>query len=164
MPTGPPTASGAEPETGDAGLEELAVTTWGARASQGLREPRVWLQLGRFAVVGASGYVVNLMTFALLLGGAGLHYRAAATGAFLVAVTNNFAWNRRWTFRMGRGDGMGQAARFLCVSLVAFGLNLAILTVLVDVAGLAEVPSQALAIVAATPLSFLGNKLWTFRA
>lgn len=164
MPTGPPTIPGAEHEAPRAGPADLAASTWGARASRGLRERRVWLQLGRFAVVGASGYVVNLLTFALLLEGAGLHYRAAATGAFLVAVTNNFTWNRRWTFRMGPGDGMGQAARFLCVSLLAFGLNLAILTVLVDLAGVSEVPSQALAIVAATPLSFLGNKLWTFRA
>ena len=30
--------------------------------------------------------------------------------------------------------------------------------------GVAEVPAQAVAIAAATPLNFLGNKLWSFRA
>jgi putative flippase GtrA len=37
-----------------------------------------------------------------------------------------------------------------------------ILTLLVEVAGLREVPAQAIAIVAVTPLSFLANKLWSF--
>ncbi len=46
-------------------------------------------------------------------------------------------------------------------SLVA---NYATLYVLHDVAGLAAVPAQALAILVATPVGFLGNKLWSFRA
>ena len=51
------------------------------------------------AAVGASGYVVNLVVYTALLNGAGLHYAAAATCSFLVAVTNNYLWNRLWTFR-----------------------------------------------------------------
>ena len=39
----------------------------------------------------------------------------------------------------------------------------AILEVLVSVAGMAELPAQAISIVAATPLNFLGNKMWSFR-
>ena len=31
-----------------------------------------------------------------------------------------------------------------------------------SVAGVAELPAQAIAIVAATPLNFLGNKMWSF--
>jgi dolichol-phosphate mannosyltransferase len=53
--------------------------------------------------------------------------------------------------------------RFLVVSLVAFGFSLLLLTILVESAGLAKVPAQALAVAAATPLNFLGNKLWSFR-
>jgi putative flippase GtrA len=37
-----------------------------------------------------------------------------------------------------------------------------VLTVLVEAAGLPEVPAQAIAIVAVTPFSFLANKLWSF--
>ena len=55
-----------------------------------------------------------------------------------------------------------QGARFLAVSLAALGANLAILALLVAV-GLPKVPAQAVAIVLVTPLSFLGNKLWSFR-
>lgn len=132
------------------------------RVRAGIRHPHNWLQLIRFAAVGASGYVVNLVTFAFLVHAAGLDYRLAATGAFLVAVTNNFLWNRRWTFRARDGHRNTQAVRFLTVSVLAFAFNLGILWLLHGRLGVAEVPAQAAAIVAATPLSFLGNKLWSF--
>ncbi len=128
-----------------------------------LRRPATWLELVRFALVGASGYVVNLAVFSVLLG-RGADYRLAATGAFLVAVANNFLWNRRWTFRARDGHAGFQAARFLVVSVTAFLAGLAMLHALVDGAGVAELPAQAVAIIAATPLSFVGNKLWSFAA
>lgn len=144
--------------------EELAVPLR-TRVGHGIRHPANWLQLVRFALVGASGYVVNLAVFALLVHGPGADYRFAAFCAFVVAVGNNFFWNRHWTFRTARGEHAGfQAARFLLVSVVAFVVGLAVLEVLVSVAELPKVPAQALAIIAATPLSFVGNKLWSFRS
>jgi len=134
----------------------------GSRAGRALRRPTNWIQLLKFCAVGASGYVVNLVVFALLLRAAGLHYLPAAIGSFLVAVTNNYTWNRLWTFRGQRGHIGFQGARFLVVSVVALVGNLALLTALVW-AGLAEIPAQALAIVLVTPLNFAGNKLWSFR-
>jgi len=53
--------------------------------------------------------------------------------------------------------------RFLAVSVAALGANLLILHGLVS-AGLGKIPAQALAIVLVTPLNFVGNKLWSFRA
>jgi dolichol-phosphate mannosyltransferase len=132
-----------------------------SRVGHGIRRPANWLELVRFGLVGGSGYVVNLAVFTLLVHGAQTGHRLAALGAFLVAVANNFLWNRRWTFRGHTEQAHRQAVRFLTVSVGAFLTGLAVLEVLVA-SGLAEVPSQAIAIVAATPLSFLGNKLWTF--
>ena len=128
----------------------------------GMRHPRELVELVRFGLVGASGYVVNLAVFTLLVHGADTDYRVAALGAFLVAVANNFLWNRRWTFRGHTEHAHRQAVRFLVVSVGAFVFNLVVLELLVAVAGLPEVAAQAIAIAAATPLSFLGNKLWTF--
>ncbi len=140
------------------------------RVRAGLRQPSNWLQLVRFGVVGASGVVVNLAVFALCVHAVSLDYKVAATVAFAIALGNNFVWNRLWTFR-GSDVHVGfQAARFCVVSLVAFGFNLAVLYTLVEgfgmanVLGIGEVPAQALAIAAATPLNFIGNKLWSFRA
>jgi dolichol-phosphate mannosyltransferase len=128
-----------------------------------VRHPHNWLQLVRFAAVGASGYVVNLATFAVCVHLIGIDYRISSVIAFVVSVINNFWWNRHWTFGARHEHPMFQGARFFAVSLVAFGFTYVILITLVG-AGMSKVVSQAIAIVAGTPLSFLGQKLWSFRA
>jgi putative flippase GtrA len=133
-----------------------------ARVREGLTRRANWLALVRFSLVGASGYAINIAVFALCVHGFGVEYHVAATIAFAVAVSNNFAWNRRWTFDARDGHAGFQAARFLVVSLVGFGLSLAVLELLVAGAGAPKVPAQALAIAVVTPFSFLGNKLWSF--
>ena len=134
-----------------------------ARLNRALRTRANWSQLVRFATVGASGYVINLAVYSALVHGADVDYKIAAVGAFCVALANNFIWNRRWTFRARDGHAGFQAARFVAVSLIALGLNLVVLYALVEGLSLAKVPAQALAIAAATPLNFVGNKLWSFR-
>jgi putative flippase GtrA len=134
------------------------------RVRHGMRHPANWLQLVRFALVGASGYVVNLAVFAVGVHLAEIDYKLAAVLAFLVSVANNFWWNRHWTFAARGGHAGFQAARFFTVSLVAFLFSYGALLALVEGAHVAKVPAQAVAIVAATPLSFLGQKLWSFRA
>jgi dolichol-phosphate mannosyltransferase len=143
---------------------ELSVRIDEVRASAhaALRRPANWIQLVKFCVVGVTGYAVNLGVYALLVHVAGIHYLAAAVCSFVVAVTNNYTWNRLWTFRAQRGHVALQGAKFLVVSLAALGANLAALATLVAL-GMPKVPAQAVAIVIVTPLSFLGNKLWSFR-
>jgi putative flippase GtrA len=133
------------------------------RVRHGLRHPANWLQLVRFALVGASGYAINLAVFTAAVHLLGIDYKVAAVLAFLISVANNFWWNRHWTFDARGGHAGFQAARFLTVSMLAFLFSYAVLVVLVEAAGLPKVLAQAVAIVAATPLSFLGQKLWSFR-
>jgi putative flippase GtrA len=130
------------------------------RVRHGLRRQHNWFQLVRFGVVGASGYAVNLAIYALALS-LGIHYRSAATIGWVGGVLNNFWWNRHWTFAAGAGHAGFQAVRFFVVSFVAFLVSLGILTLLVE-AGVPKLPAQAIAIAAATPLNFVGNKLWSF--
>jgi dolichol-phosphate mannosyltransferase len=126
------------------------------------RQPATWVQLLKFGLVGGSGYLINLGVFALLAGSFGVHHAIAAVGAFAVAVTNNFLWNRYWTFGPGEGPAHFQAARFFAVSLASLGLNLAILELLISSHTVGELTAQAIAVAAAMPFNFLGNKLWTF--
>ena len=121
-----------------------------------------WEQLAKFCIVGATGYVVNLAVYTLLLKGAGLHYIPAAIGSFLVAVANNYMLNRIWTFRATRGHVGAQGGRFLVVSTASLLANLALLHLMVT-AGVGEIIAQAVAIILVTPLNFVGNKLWSFR-
>jgi putative flippase GtrA len=134
----------------------------GERAHAALRRPANWRQLAKFCTVGASGYVVNLAVFSTLVLGAGWHHQLAATASFLVAVTNNYTWNRLWTFRGQRGHVAYQGIRFLIVAVCALVANLVVLETLVWI-GFEKVPAQATAIILVMPLNFVGNKLWSFR-
>ena len=113
-----------------------AALLW-TRAARALRRSQNWIELVKFSIVGASGYVVNLAVYVALLRGAGLHYVAAAVCSFAVAVANNY-------------------------TLVALGANLLLLRGLVA-AGVDKIAAQAIAVVLVTPLNFVGNKLWSFR-
>jgi putative flippase GtrA len=146
-PTGPPTAAPQRAHT---------------RVRHGMKKPHNWVQLGKFVAVGGSGYVVNLIVFAIVYGVLDMHHLIAATAAFVVAVFNNFWWNRHWTFGAREGHAGFQAARFFTVSTLAFFFALAILELLVRNTGLPEVVAQAISLVAATPLNFIGNKMWSF--
>jgi putative flippase GtrA len=133
----------------------------GDAAGVALRRPANWLQLAKFCLVGASGYVINLAIFSALVY-ADVYYLLAAVCSFLVAVTNNYTWNRLWTFRHRRGSLVFQGLRFLVVSAVALAANLAFLATLVTL-GVPKVPAQAAAIALVTPWNFVANKLWSFR-
>jgi putative flippase GtrA len=134
------------------------------RVRLGVRSTENWLQLIRFASVGVSGYVVNLVVFALSLHVIGIDYKVAAVVAYVVSVANNFWWNRHWTFSHRReAHPVTQGVKFFAVSLVTFGFSYVVLISLVDGAGLEKVIAQAISIAAATPLNFIGQKLWSFR-
>jgi len=125
------------------------------------RRPASWWQLAKFGIVGGSGYLINLAVFALLASVFDIHHLAAAVGAFLVAVSNNFFWNRHWTFGPGENPAHFQAARFFVVSVASLGGNLVALELLLS-GGMGELPAQAIAVAVAMPFNFLGNKLWAF--
>jgi putative flippase GtrA len=147
--------------------EELTTTVelpFRMRVRHGVRKPQNWMQLIRFVTVGASGYVVNLGVFAACVHILGIDYRIAAPIAFVVSVINNFWLNRHWTFDARHEHPMLQGVRFFTVSLVAFGFTYVVLVALVSGAGVSKVVAQAIAIVAGTPLSFIGQKLWSFKA
>jgi putative flippase GtrA len=133
------------------------------RIGRGTRKPENWVQLVQFGVVGVIGYFVNLAVFAVLTGLLDFHHIPAAIAAFCVAVTNNFLWNRHWTFDHAKGGHAGfQAARFFTVSVLALGINLIALETLIRVVEFPELGAQAIAVAFAMPFNFVGNKLWTF--
>lgn len=139
------------------GHNTLAVRLAGAARSR-----ESWLQLLKFGIVGGSGYLINLGVFAFLSGNLGIYHAVAAIGAFCVAVTSNFLWNRYWTFGPGEGLAHEQALRFFAVSVASLVINLAVLEAIVASSSVSELAAQAIAVAVAMPFNFLGNKLWTF--
>jgi putative flippase GtrA len=133
-----------------------------ARVRDGLARRQNWIELLKFLCVGGTGYALNLLVFTLLAVAFDVNHLVAATVAFIVAVMNNFWLNRHWTFGAGDGHAGFQAARFFTVSVVAFLFSLGVLELLVSSFGAPKVLAQAVSLALATPLNFLGNKMWSF--
>jgi dolichol-phosphate mannosyltransferase len=122
-------------------------------------------QLARFLLVGGVGILVNLAVLWLLVEVGSMWYMSAASISFAAAVSFNFAGNKMFTFRDRKRNPVtvaSQYAKFFIVSVACLIVNLAVLFLLVDVAGLWYMLGQVLAIVAATAGNFFGNKAWTF--
>jgi putative flippase GtrA len=132
------------------------------RVRHGMRRSHNWVQLIKFMAVGGSGYAVNLGVYALVHEALGIGHLRSATAAFVVAVINNFWWNRHWTFGAREGHAGFQAARFFAVSTGAFFFALGVSQLLVSTTTLPDVAAQAISLVVATPLNFIGNKMWSF--
>ena len=119
------------------------------------------MQLAKFCTVGATGYVVNLGVYTLLL----KRRRAPlpARGGRLVPRRRDEQLHLEPALdvpRPARPRRLPGAAlpRRLDVALAA---NLVVLHLLVQL-GVGKVLAQAIAIVLVTPLNFMGNKLWSF--
>ena len=84
-------------------------------------------QFAKFCIVGFSSTVIDFTVFNLLLR-AGFAPAAALTCSFLVAVSNGFFWNSRWTFKAARGDAKKQYPKFVATNVVGWFLNLSIVT------------------------------------
>ena len=126
------------------------------------RQPANWVQLLKFGLVGGSGYLINLGVFAVLAGNLGVHHAIAAIGAFCVAVTSNFLWNRYWTFGPGDGPARLPGGPLLRRQPRLAGDQPGCPGGAGEAAGVGDLAAQAIAVAVAMPFNFLGNKLWTF--
>lgn len=127
-------------------------------------------QFVKFALVGGVGTIVNLLVLKLTLTiwsefNATTPFAVevfASAVAFLVAVVNNFLFNRWWTFR-STGPAHVEFGKFLTVSLAGLGLNTLAFSLFRGHLGLPVLLSQLLAIGCVLPFNFLVNKFWSFR-
>jgi putative flippase GtrA len=150
-----------------------------------VRHRHNWQLLLRFCFVGGTGFIVNIAAFSIFLALFSSPttvvidlpfsdfnvraYHVASTLAFLVANTSNYLLNRSWTFRSrGTAHWLREYVPFLLIGVAGQVLVLGILTVLLHgdspVRIDNEVMAQAIAVIIVTPLSFIGNKVWTFKA
>ncbi len=117
----------------------------------------------KFVLVGAGGYVVNLLAFAVLFE-SGVRYVVASVVAYFISNVLMYLGNRYFTFRLGHAGFWSAYVRYLIVGLVVAGLTAAVLVLLVDAVGLHPTFGQALALLIVTPVAFILFKRWTFRA
>ncbi len=140
----------------------------------------------KYALVGISGTFIDVGLFTFLvattfLGSTPTLHGVAASTSFILAVTNNYYWNSRWTFAAdNRAGSKKQFAKFLLVSAGGWLLNLCFLTVFSSllyqlmistsfIDGVAPIPTWGLTIakiaasVAVLLYNFIANRFWTFK-
>ena len=94
----------------------------------------------------------------------GLYYLAAAVVSFLFAVTNNFFWNFRWTFKghAASRSMRNKYFRFLGVSVLNLGFNLLLLGAFVEKFDMDKTLAQLVSIGLVSILNFAMNSRFTF--
>lgn len=119
----------------------------------------------RFLAVGASGVVVNLACFTLLLE-LGVHKYLASPIAIEISIISNFLLNNYWTFgSRKRTDRTGiRGLKFNAVSLLSLVFSYGIFVVLTLIfPNVLPQIHQLVGIVPATLINYLLNSYWTFR-
>lgn len=119
----------------------------------------------KFMIVGASGVLVNLGVFTLLLH-AGLNKYLASPIAIEVSIVSNFLINNYWTFRWRETADAGRVKglKFNVVSLVALGISFSTFVMLSMLfPTVAPQFHQLIGIIPAMLVNYLLNSYWTFR-
>jgi putative flippase GtrA len=120
-------------------------------------------QLARYGIVAVCGY---LLAIALYTGeiAIGVTPYLALGVAFVLNGIFNFTLVRVWAFPPSGRRVNSDFGRFCIVAAVSFVVNYASFAVLYSGIGLQATTAQRLAILIAAPVTFLANKLWSFRA
>ena len=120
-------------------------------------------QLVRYGIVAGCGYLLAIVFYSgeLVLG---ITPYAALGIAFVLNGIFNFVLVRIWAFPPSGRAVRSDLTRFGIVAAVSFVLNYASFAVLYSVIGLDASTSQRLAILIAAPVTFLLNRLWSFRS
>ena len=132
-----------------------------------VRQRRGVRQFIKFGIVGASGFVVNLVIFTLLQRlfptptPPGPYY-AIYTVAFLSGGVSNYFLNRIWTFR-STGHAGKEALQFLTVSVLALIVGLIVSSLVAPAFGHGH-RTWFVATLSGIFVNFFVNKYWTFRA
>jgi putative flippase GtrA len=124
-----------------------------------LVSPRQFLAYLGVGVVGTGGHYLALVA---LVRGAGLDPVVATTCGFAVGAVINYVANYHLTFRSRRSHA-GTMPRFFAIALAGMGVNAGVMAACHRGLGLHYLLSQVLATGTVVVLTYLGNRLWTFR-
>lgn len=122
-------------------------------------------QFVKFGIVGASGFLVNLVAFTLLQRvvpdhAKPLQYDLIYSIAFLAGGVSNYYLNRIWTFR-STGHAVREGAQFLSVSLIALAVGLLVSAAVSPWLGHGH-KTWLVATLSGIVINFFLNKYWTF--
>jgi putative flippase GtrA len=135
----------------------------------------IFLQVAKFAAVGGLNTLLDLgvLNVLILISGvaAGYWYPVFKGISFVVANINSYFWNKHWTFGVSDSANIKEFSQFLIVSIVGFGINVSIASLVVNIIGAPENISLErwanIGALSATIISlvwnFIGYKFFVFK-
>lgn len=117
----------------------------------------------RFAVVGTGNFLIIMVVSWLLMHPAGMNFYASNVVAYVLALVNNFYWNRVWVFRSTGGGAWRQAVLFLAAYGCAYLVQLGFVTLLVQIVGADKDLANFLGLFPFGATNFLLNKFFAFK-
>jgi len=133
-------------------------------------------QFFKFAVTGIINTVVDFGVLNLLIlasdKSSGVYFSIFKGISFTAAVMNSYFFNRFWTFKDRQEKNPGaQFGKFILISLIGFGVNVGVASLIVNVIGaqfgIGEHLWANIGAISATAVSwvwnFTGYKFWAFK-
>jgi dolichol-phosphate mannosyltransferase len=120
------------------------------------------IQFIKFCIVGSTGALIHLGLLYSLTEFFHIWYMVSAAVGFMVAVANNFVWNKYWTFNDKTPEIPRQFVSYTVVNSISLGINLSVLYILTEYIGMWYMIAQIIAILVALTNNYLGNKRFTF--
>lgn len=117
----------------------------------------------RYSLVGLFCVILNLAIQIGAIALLELHYAIANLLSFLILVPLSFVLQRRVTFRVDYSHWMTDFFRYLMQWLAVLCLNLALMAIFVDVAGLNSLAAILIVTGLLYLINFLGQRHWVFR-
>jgi len=117
----------------------------------------------KYCIVGAIGTFIDLFSLYVFVEYFLIPVIPATVLSFLMAVINNFVFNKIWTFENKSKNYRKLYIKFLIVSIVGLVLTVVSVYVMVNIIAIWYMFAKAFASLIVLTWNFLANKMWTFR-
>ena len=123
----------------------------------------IFIRFVRFAIVGVSGMVVDFGVTWLCKEKLRWNKYVSNSIGFVLAATNNYLWNRMWTFESESPEVAREYFLFILIALIGLGLNNLVIYLLHGKLRWNFYLSKLLAIGCVTLWNFIMNYVFTFQ-
>jgi len=115
----------------------------------------------KYIIVGLMNTIIAFLAYYIVFSFT-TNYLLALAALYIAGILNSFFWNKYWTFE-SKGDAKKEFSKFIIVYIITFIINYLLLLVLVGKLNLDKSLAGIVSVIIAIVVSYIGNKLWSFR-
>lgn len=116
-----------------------------------------------YGIIGVIATVIDFVILVTLTDYVKIDYRASVVIAFLFAAIFNFYLQKKFTFRCNKSEIKKQFIQFISIGSIGMLINLAIITICVEIFNIWYVIGKIIATFIAFIWNYFANKLVTFK-